>query len=59
MRWPPNATPMAAARGAYLECPHCGGVIEDSHKAEMNERGRYVAPGPKASAKALCGLEHG
>ncbi|WP_346016214.1 terminase gpA endonuclease subunit [Bradyrhizobium sp. C-145] len=45
MRWPPNSTPMAAARAVYLECPHCGGVIEDRHKAEMNECGRYVAPG--------------
>jgi len=45
MRWPANATPMVAARATYLECPRCGGVIEDQHKADMNERGRYVAPG--------------
>ncbi len=45
MRWPPNATPMAAARETYLECPRCGGVIDDQHKVAMNERGRYVAPG--------------
>ena len=45
MRWPPNASPMIAARETYLECLHCGSVVEDHHKAEMNERGRYVAPG--------------
>src|SRR4029077_12619536 len=29
----------------FVECPHCGGVIEESHKADMNARGRCVAPG--------------
>lgn len=45
MRYPAKASPMAAARETYLECPHCGGIIEDGYKAAMNERGRYVAPG--------------
>nr|WP_199805666.1 phage terminase large subunit family protein [Bradyrhizobium lablabi] len=45
MRYPPKVSPMAAARETYLECPHCGGVIEDGYKAAMNERGQYVAPG--------------
>ncbi|MCA1524310.1 terminase gpA endonuclease subunit [Bradyrhizobium yuanmingense] len=45
MRYPPKVSPMTAARETYLECPHCGGVIEDGHKATMNERGQYVAPG--------------
>jgi phage terminase large subunit GpA-like protein len=45
LRFPENATPMLAARETHLECPHCGGVIEEKHKAAMNARGRYVAPG--------------
>ena len=47
VRYPPKSTPMEAARATYLECPRCGGVIDDGHKAVMNERGRYVAPGQK------------
>lgn len=34
-----------ARRGAYIECPNCGGVIEEQHKRDMNARGVYVAPG--------------
>jgi phage terminase large subunit GpA-like protein len=45
MRFPLKATPMEAGRETFMECPTCHGVIEDSHKAEMNSRGRYVAPG--------------
>ena len=45
LRFPLKATPLEAARETFLECPNCNGVIEDSHKAEMNARGRYVAPG--------------
>jgi phage terminase large subunit GpA-like protein len=45
LRFPENATPMLAARETHLECPRCGGVIEEKHKAAMNARGRYVAPG--------------
>lgn len=40
-----DATPASAEREAFVECPHCGGVIEEHHKAGMNARGRYVAPG--------------
>ena len=47
MRWPENVSPVEAARKTFIECPRCGGVIEDKHKAEMNARGRYVAPGQK------------
>ncbi|MCF6200006.1 MAG: phage terminase large subunit family protein [Hyphomicrobiaceae bacterium] len=36
----------AQAKGkAHMSCPRCGGVIEEHHKKEMNERGVYVAPG--------------
>jgi phage terminase large subunit GpA-like protein len=45
LRFPLKATPLDAARETFLECPACGGVIEDKHKTEMNARGRYVAPG--------------
>src|SRR5262245_49711468 len=41
----PEDSPEAAAAATWLECPHCGGVIEEQHKADMNARGRYVAPG--------------
>jgi phage terminase large subunit GpA-like protein len=45
LKYPRKATPLQAARETFLECPHCHGVIENGHKAEMNEQGRYVAPG--------------
>lgn len=45
LRWPENATPMQASRAAYLECPHCAGVMEEEHKAWANARGAMVAPG--------------
>ena len=45
LRYPLKATPLEAARETFLECPSCNGVIEDKHKADMNARGRYVAPG--------------
>jgi phage terminase large subunit GpA-like protein len=45
MRWPENATPAEAAKSAQLQCPHCGGLHQDSDKQEMNARGLYVAPG--------------
>ena len=53
---PLDATPTAAARETWLECPRCGGVIEDKHKADMNARGRYVAPGQGIDAD---GTVHG
>lgn len=45
LRFPEGKPAMEAARGAYIECPHCGGVVEEANKALMNQRGRYVAPG--------------
>jgi phage terminase large subunit GpA-like protein len=45
LRFPLKVTPLEAGRETHLECPKCGGVIDDEHKAEMNARGRYVAPG--------------
>lgn len=37
--------PVEAAQTVHLVCPACGGIIEDSHKFEMNARGLFVAPG--------------
>jgi len=47
LRWPEKATPEQAQRKAFMVCPRedCGGIIEEHHKAEMNARGVYVAPG--------------
>ena len=45
VRWPEDATPAEAAVASYVECPNCGGVIEEHHKADLNARLRYVAPG--------------
>ena len=58
LRWPKDATPAEARKAAHLLCPapDCGGVIEESHKAEMNSTGVYVAPGQTVDAD---GLVHG
>jgi phage terminase large subunit GpA-like protein len=40
-----SSTTMLAEKTAYLECPRCGGVIEDEKKEQMNARGVFVAPG--------------
>lgn len=45
LRWPEGAGAAEARRSAYIECPCCGGVIEERHKKVMNARGVYVAPG--------------
>ena len=45
LRWAEGALPAEAKRTAYMECPHCGGVVEEKHKPEMNARGVFVAPG--------------
>jgi phage terminase large subunit GpA-like protein len=47
VRYPDGVKPIEAAAGTFVECPRCGGVIEEAHKAGMNERGRYVAPGQR------------
>ncbi len=45
VRYPEGSSPAEAEKQTYLECPRCHGVIEEHNKADMNERGRYVAPG--------------
>jgi phage terminase large subunit GpA-like protein len=34
-----------ALEHAHVQCPRCGGVIDEHHKPDMNARGVYVAPG--------------
>jgi len=43
-----TADPMRAKATAHISCPKCGCDIEDGeHKAWMNERGVFVAPGQR------------
>jgi phage terminase large subunit GpA-like protein len=44
LKWE-GQTPADAKRSAYVECPRCGGVIENSVKRELNKGGFYIAPG--------------
>ena len=44
LRWPDGATADEARQSAHLECPNCGGVIENASKRALNALGRYVAP---------------
>lgn len=50
LQWPKNVTPAQARSGAFLKCPRCNGVIEETHKADMNARGTFVAPGQTINA---------
>jgi phage terminase large subunit GpA-like protein len=45
-----KVSPSEARRTAYVLCPHCGGIMEEQHKSEMNARGRFVAPGQVVDA---------
>jgi phage terminase large subunit GpA-like protein len=56
LRYPLKTPPLEASRETFLECPHCGGVIEDRHKSDMNARGHYVAPGQSINKN---GVIHG
>ena len=35
----------------YVECPRCGGVIEEKDKTNLNAHGRFVAPGQTIDRK--------
>ncbi len=41
LSWAEGATPNQALESARLACPHCGSMIENKHKAEMNAKGRF------------------
>lgn len=47
LRYDDKASPIEIRRSAFIACPRCGGVIDDSQKAELNARGVYVAPGQR------------
>lgn len=47
LSWPEGSTPNQALREAKLACPHCGALAEDKHKANMNKKGVFVAPGQR------------
>lgn len=47
MKWNPGSTPTQAAREARMKCPHCGVLIGDEKKKDMNARGRFAAPGQR------------
>jgi phage terminase large subunit GpA-like protein len=55
LKWPKTATPAQARREAFIQCPRtdCGGVIEEKHKAALNARGRYVAPGQSIDSEGV------
>lgn len=50
LRYPEGATAAQAQRDSWLECPRCKDRIFEHHKAEMNRRGVYVAPGQAVTA---------
>lgn len=47
LKWPDGATSEEARTKTKMVCPHCGSLIDDLAKDEMNRRGRYVAPGQR------------
>lgn len=49
LKWPEKATPAVALREAKLACPHCGTLIDDAHRAAMNDAGVFAAPGQTVS----------
>lgn len=60
LKWPKTATPAQARREAYIQCPRidCGGIIEEKHKADLNARGRMVAPGQSIDRDGNVTGEH-
>jgi phage terminase large subunit GpA-like protein len=42
-----DVTPGEVSKSARLICPHCGGLIEDKDRQQMNALGIAVAPGQK------------
>lgn len=43
--WDDDATPFEVKDSAKMVCPHCGTLIDQSYKDDINARGVYVAPG--------------
>lgn len=57
LRWPKNATPAQARRGAFLCCPANGCVIEDAEETRrgMNAAGVLIAKGQRIEDGAVVG----
>lgn len=51
--WPDHVAPVVGRESAYLECPRCGGIVEESHKDDLNTRGRFVAPGQTVTPEGI------
>ena len=47
LRYPKDATAEQARRDSWLECPRCEGRIVEAHKADLNARGDFMAPGER------------
>src|SRR5574337_586981 len=48
---------MLARKHALIVCPHCGAVIEPSHKHDMNHAGRWLADGQTIDGMGRIGGE--
>lgn len=56
--WDDSADLATIEREAKLTCPHCGAMIDNRDKADMNRRGVPVAPGQSVTtAGQVIGLE--
>lgn len=55
LKWPKGATAEEARKNSWLVCHHCGGVIEDKHKIELNASALAIAPGQKVVRGKLQG----
>lgn len=53
LSWPKGATASEALTATHIACPRCGGLIGEDHKAEMNARGVYVAPGQSVTIDGI------
>lgn len=48
-----KSDPAVAFETAYLECPHCGSVVEEDNKKAMNAKGVFVAPGQSVTEEGI------
>lgn len=55
LKWPEKSTPRQAMREAKLCCPNCGGLMDETHKKSMNDKGQAIAPGQKVVDGAVIG----
>lgn len=57
LSWSEGSSARRALHEAKLGCARCGSLIDESHKAWMNENGRAVAPGQYVKDGQVCGPE--